>query len=182
MAKVLLQNANLLMLDEPTNHLDLPSKQMLLEALQQYQGTILFVSHDRDFVEHLADALLVFESPSTVIPANAGTQVTYYPGDYATWQFDRAQKQAAESPVAAVVKPRTAAEKPKNDKKKGALQRQLKKAEERVERAEAAKENCAHALGEHEYGTPAYEQALAAYERAEKEVSEATHAWEQLYE
>jgi len=54
MIKVLLQNANLLLLDEPTNHLDIQSKDILLTALQSYQGTILFVSHDQDFVNKLA--------------------------------------------------------------------------------------------------------------------------------
>src|SRR4030095_4319702 len=54
MIKVLLQNANLLLLDEPTNHLDIQSKDILLTALQAYQGTILFVSHDQDFVNKLA--------------------------------------------------------------------------------------------------------------------------------
>src|SRR5205814_8062876 len=50
MIKVLLQNANFLLLDEPTNHLDIQSKDILLKALQTYQGTLLFVSHDKDFV------------------------------------------------------------------------------------------------------------------------------------
>lgn len=50
----LLQQANFLLLDEPTNHLDIPSKDILLNALLQYQGTILFVSHDQDFVNRLA--------------------------------------------------------------------------------------------------------------------------------
>ena len=54
MIKVLLQNANLLLLDEPTNHLDIQSKDILLTALKAYQGTILFVSHDQDFVNKLA--------------------------------------------------------------------------------------------------------------------------------
>lgn len=54
MVKVLLNNANLLLLDEPTNHLDIQSKEVLLDALKKYQGTILFVSHDHDFVNELA--------------------------------------------------------------------------------------------------------------------------------
>lgn len=58
MIRVLLQNANFLMLDEPTNHLDIPSKEILLEALINYQGTILFVSHDQDFVNRLATHIL----------------------------------------------------------------------------------------------------------------------------
>lgn len=58
MIRVLLQNANFLILDEPTNHLDIPSKEILLNALLHYQGTVLFVSHDQDFVNHLATHIL----------------------------------------------------------------------------------------------------------------------------
>ncbi|NOQ41967.1 MAG: ATP-binding cassette domain-containing protein [Desulfuromusa sp.] len=58
LAKLLLRPANLLLLDEPTNHLDLLSKQILLDSLKKYQGTIVFVSHDRYFVDELATRVL----------------------------------------------------------------------------------------------------------------------------
>lgn len=58
MVSTLLQNANLLLLDEPTNHLDIPSKEILLKALSEYQGTLIFVSHDRDFVNSLATDII----------------------------------------------------------------------------------------------------------------------------
>jgi len=58
LAKLLLRPANLLLFDEPTNHLDLQSKQILLDSLKKYQGTIIFVSHDRYFVDALATRIL----------------------------------------------------------------------------------------------------------------------------
>ncbi len=63
-AKLLLQHSNLLILDEPTNHLDIPGKEALEEALKGFTGTILFVSHDRYFIQQLATGLLKFENGS----------------------------------------------------------------------------------------------------------------------
>ncbi len=66
LAKLLLQNANLLILDEPTNHLDIPSKEALEDSLSEYTGSVLFVSHDRYFIRRLANALIVFENGEAV--------------------------------------------------------------------------------------------------------------------
>ncbi len=63
--KMLLHPANLLILDEPTNHLDLTSKDVLLEALRSFEGTVLFVSHDRGFIAELADMVLELEAGRT---------------------------------------------------------------------------------------------------------------------
>ncbi|TIU48553.1 MAG: ABC-F family ATP-binding cassette domain-containing protein, partial [Mesorhizobium sp.] len=58
MALMLFDPPNLLVLDEPTNHLDITTKQMLIEALSQYEGTMLFVSHDRHFLAALSNRVL----------------------------------------------------------------------------------------------------------------------------
>ena len=61
MIKLLLSPSNFLILDEPTNHLDMASKGVLKEAIANYDGTVLIVSHDRDFLEGLVDKVIEFE-------------------------------------------------------------------------------------------------------------------------
>ncbi|MBP1994993.1 ribosomal protection-like ABC-F family protein [Paenibacillus eucommiae] len=58
LAKLMLENANMLILDEPTNHLDLYSKEVLESALMDYEGTLLFISHDRYFLNKMAESML----------------------------------------------------------------------------------------------------------------------------
>ena len=61
MARMLLDPPNFLVLDEPTNHLDLETKEMLVEALKEFEGTMLFVSHDRTFLKGLGSRVLELE-------------------------------------------------------------------------------------------------------------------------
>jgi ATP-binding cassette subfamily F protein 3 len=75
LARMLLRPSNFLLLDEPTNHLDMRAKDVLLEALQEFTGTIVFVSHDRYFLEHLATR--VFEVEEGEIRAFSGTYADY---------------------------------------------------------------------------------------------------------
>lgn len=62
LAEILGSRPNFLVLDEPTNHMDIPAKETLESAFKAYRGTMLFVSHDRYFIEQVADALLIFEN------------------------------------------------------------------------------------------------------------------------
>ena len=72
LAKLMMKKANFLILDEPTNHLDIISKEALENALNEYDGTILFVSHDRYFIRKIATSCLVIDTD----------KVTYYPDGY----------------------------------------------------------------------------------------------------
>jgi ATP-binding cassette subfamily F protein 3 len=80
--RLLLHPANFLLLDEPTNHLDMRAKDVLLNALLDYSGTVVFVSHDRYFIDKLATR--VFEV------ADGGVQV--YPGNYEDYLWRKQQR------------------------------------------------------------------------------------------
>jgi len=66
LVKILLEKSNLLLLDEPTNHLDIETKELLLKALKEYQGTIIIVSHDKYFVQNLADRILLIKDKKII--------------------------------------------------------------------------------------------------------------------
>jgi ATP-binding cassette subfamily F protein 3 len=83
-ARMLLRPSNTLLLDEPTNHLDLDSKDVLLEALEDFGGTLIFVSHDRYFVDKLA----------TKVMEIGGGGALVYPGTYEEFLWSRNQQNA----------------------------------------------------------------------------------------
>ena len=91
-ARMLLIPSNTLLLDEPTNHLDLDSKDILLEALEDYGGTLIFVSHDRYFVERLANK---------IVEIGHG-EARVFPGTYAEflWSKEQRSKQEAREIIA----------------------------------------------------------------------------------
>jgi ATP-binding cassette subfamily F protein 3 len=82
LAKLMLSNANFLILDEPTNHLDIDSKEILENALNNYTGTLLYVSHDRYFINQTASRILELENQT----------LTEYLGNYDYYQEKKAER------------------------------------------------------------------------------------------
>jgi ATP-binding cassette subfamily F protein 3 len=98
-ARILVSPSNFLLLDEPTNHLDMRAKDVLLEAIESFSGTVIFVSHDRYFLDRLATKVLEVKDGGVVI----------YPGNFAEYVRDQEEQAALGdgakvAPVAAVVK------------------------------------------------------------------------------
>ncbi|MEO6094414.1 MAG: ABC-F family ATP-binding cassette domain-containing protein [Fibrobacteria bacterium] len=107
MCRLLLQNCNVLILDEPTNHLDMDSKHLLMRALDAFSGTVIFVSHDRYFVENIATRVIMVKNG----------KVTDYPGDYQYYLSKiLADRYADEAAAAKAGKPAKSEKKPEATK------------------------------------------------------------------
>ena len=157
MTKTLLKNGNFLILDEPTNHLDITSKEILSQALKQYPGTILFVSHDQYFINSLATRILKLSDQ----------KIESYPGnydDYLYLQKDPVQK-VEDKPNQLKVEQKEAA------KKFYELERNIKKAEDKLKNLELT-------LTEYEYGNPMFEQVSKKIVNQKKEIEELLKLWE----
>ena len=179
LAKLTLQGSNVLVLDEPTNHLDLQSRQFLEEVLGEFEGTLLFVSHDRYFIDSLANKVWVIED-GVLIP---------YLGNYTEYRTRRRPivLEVPEPPrniTGAPVRAKTSGSAPLSGQKKQArgkvrsiedIEREVEKAETRVkaledELAQAALQGDAAQL----------KQLYAEYEQAKTRVEELLVEWEQL--
>jgi len=107
LALMLLSPCNLLVLDEPTNHLDIPAKEMLENALRDYEGAALVVSHDRYFVSQVANKIVEIRDGELVV----------YRGDYAYYREKKAEEAAAAQAVLEAAE-QEAKRKAKRDKQK----------------------------------------------------------------
>jgi ATP-binding cassette, subfamily F, member 3 len=121
LAKIIYSRANVLVLDEPTNHLDIPSREALEQALAEYPGTIITVSHDRYFLDKLATEILHFENGAT----------TYHTGSYTDFYSIHHRKQAepVEEPKPRSPKPR---QKPRASSQPGPRRRKAEEIESEI--------------------------------------------------
>jgi ATP-binding cassette, subfamily F, member 3 len=179
LAKLTLQGSNLLMLDEPTNHLDLQSRQFLEEVLADYEGTLLFVSHDRYFIDRLASKVWVIED-GVLIP---------YMGNYSEYRSRRqpivldvpARPEQKGAPAA----PTTPAPATKGGRKAGKVrERTLEDVEGEIEKAEGQVRTIEASLAEAALKADAalLTQLSATYEQEKERVDELLREWERLAE
>ena len=149
MVKVLLSNANFLMLDEPTNHLDIESKETVLNALQQFDGTMLFVSHDQDFVNNLATRIIELSE----------TGIISYDGnydDYLEFKNTLATQGAAK---ASKVEKKVVKESTLSKKELFTLRKKYKNLENNMKKYQVELDALLTNMYNFEFGTPEYEKA-----------------------
>ncbi|TKC10867.1 ABC-F family ATP-binding cassette domain-containing protein [Pedobacter polaris] len=125
LAKSLTTDSNFLILDEPTNHLDIQSVNILIQALQQYEGTFISVSHDRYFLDNVANKIWFIEEE----------KIKEYPGTYAEYE-EWNSKRVIPTPKPIPVKPTTVEEKKPVEQAPANAQQQLKKLNDKLKRTE----------------------------------------------
>lgn len=177
LAKTLISEANFLLLDEPTNHLDMMSVNILIQALQQYEGTFLLVSHDRHFVTEVANKIWWIEDQ----------QIKEYPGTYKEflWWREKNQKPDLSKPVT-TNKPK---EKKVNTKVRNVdqdrlskLKKQMSKLEKEIEKLEAQESELEAKLALPEIYEDADKLAEtnSAYSKAKEELEAKNEAWAEV--
>lgn len=176
LAKLMLKGSNFLLLDEPTNHLDSASREELEKTLADYSGTLLIISHDRYFINKLADRVLVLDKSG----------ITEYLGNY-DYYIEHIRTEQKEVKETAVSK-----EKPQNDyflqkqrqSEERKRQTRLKKAEEAIERLDEEIAHTQELLSSEEVSAD-YEKLIELTKRLEElqtEQEEQYAIWEELSE
>ena len=174
-----MEHNNFLLMDEPTNHLDLDAKEVLEKALADYDGTLLFVSHDRYFINELANKIVV---------AKDG-QAKIYEGNYTYYLNEKAKEEAAAQETAAQEAPVVKAvseskfsyqEQKKRDSEKRKLERQVAQAEKDLEELEAKEQEIQEAMADPAIAAdfsklgPLQDDLTAVQEK----ISQVSQAWE----
>ncbi|MBN1200019.1 MAG: ABC-F family ATP-binding cassette domain-containing protein [Bacteroidales bacterium] len=186
LARLLLTPCNLLVLDEPTNHLDMRSKDILKNALLQFTGTIILVSHDRDFLQGLSNR--VFEFKNHVIKE--------YIGDIYDFLYQRnmetlRQLELTDRPGTMTTRSDSVSDNKLGREKKKAVEREVRKVKTQIERREQEIDHLDQLIREKEYilGNP--EQFIvqigngelySEYEALKSKLAEVLNEWERLHD
>ena len=178
LAKVLKTGGNILVLDEPTNDLDLPSLRMLEEALADFGGTVLVVSHDRYFLDRICDQIISFEEGEVVVQA----------GNYSYYLEKKLQRDAhyrrlEQSYRKATATPETRVHSSRTRKLTFNETRELEGIEETILAAEQKTAEIEHKLNDSDFFVERYEEANRLSDEigpAKAEVSRLYKRWEEL--
>ncbi len=180
LAKTLISEANFLLLDEPTNHLDFISENILIQALQQYQGSFVVVSHNRHFVSQVANKIWYIEDQ----------QIKEYPGNYEEYEYWRKKNEAnrpdtgetAKKPKAETKRPSGNEQKPSQEVQLRNLRKELARTEERIEQLQSEKSSCESemALPEVYADFSRLKAVQEKFNRVNEQLGEANAKWEEL--
>ncbi len=185
LAKTLVANSNFLLLDEPTNHLDMQSVNILIQALHQYEGTFVVISHDRHFVASIANKIWYLE----------GQQIKEYPGNYDEFVYwlesmgrsmmdlDAAPKKDKKDKVEVAVS-QTVLDKETKQKQLKNVQKQIETTEQKIADLEKQIKTCENELAKPSvYGDVSkLAEMTEKYNKAKKYLAAENTTWENLVE
>jgi ATP-binding cassette, subfamily F, member 3 len=175
---LLLEKYNVLVLDEPTNHLDMRSKDVLKEALQSFEGTLIIVSHDRDFLNGLTNKVYYFKNGN--VTENIGGIYEFLEKQQIGSLRELERKNSTSQQSASSVEKNSVTVKKKSEKEIKQLERKVKKSEEEIKRLEEAL-----ALVEKKLSQPALIQSdqqtiYAEYEKLKTRLDTEMENWTNL--
>ncbi len=177
LACLLLRPINFLLLDEPTNHLDILSKDVLKEALKAYTGTLLVVSHDRDFLKGLTDQVVEFRDKK--IKTFLG-DIDYYLEKKAFEDMRQVEMTQKTKPEA---KPDTPSQNGLTDHEKRTIQKELNKVENKISRLETDIKSLEAKLAESDfYMSKDYDDVIAKHSEKKAQLTAAYSNWESIAE
>jgi len=162
---------NFLILDEPTNHLDLGSREWIEEAVEDFEGTLLFVSHDRYFIDRFANRIWTLEQ---------GT-IQDFRGDYTAYQAMRERMKTIAQPPPK--EPKKSEEQPVQAKVTGGtklLKKDLASVEKKLKKAEDVLSSLATEKEEHSHDYQVLEEIMAREEAAMQEYETLFVQWEEI--
>ncbi|MED5280137.1 MAG: ATP-binding cassette domain-containing protein [Verrucomicrobiota bacterium] len=173
LAKLFLQPANLLVLDEPTNDLDVETIELLEERLLSFEGTLLLVSHDRDFLDNVVTATLVLDGKGGVVE---------YAGGCADW-LDQMSRPRAKAKTITEQKPKPVTEAPKKRKLLNKEREALATLPGKIEEMEAERDRITALMQETDYYRNSQNDPVGdqkKLERLENEILQSYERWEEL--
>ena len=162
------EKINLLVLDEPTNHLDLDSREWIESAVEEYGGNLLFVSHDRYFIDRFADRIWTLE----------GGEIHDFRGTFQEYQAARDRAKTAPPPAKEAPPPK--ADKPKRPGGTKELEKQVKAAEREVARAEERMFELTEQMKEYETDYLKLQELYEQKDQLETEIFKLYADWEKL--
>ncbi len=177
LCKTMISNANFLLLDEPTNHLDMQSENILIQALNHYEGSFITVSHNRHFISRVANKIWFIED----------YQLKEYPGTYDEFQhwYEKREIKKASEIVRETPKKVEKKEKPKrnpDDEAFKAKQKELSNLEKRIDEQEQEKKRLEEELSKPSvYGNPdQLFEVNQSFDKVNQELEKLTEEWEEL--
>jgi len=174
LCRLLLQPINVLLMDEPTNHLDIKSKNVLKAALQKYEGTLLLVSHDRDFLQGMAN--IVYEFKDHRVREYLG-DINFFLEQRNLQNMREVEKKDPASKKEVVAGPKASYE---DQKKNKTLQNRLSKIEGQIQQLEEAIRKDDLALASHYDKHVEDAQFFMAYNKKKEELDQLMEEWERL--